>query len=296
MTVRHLKIFITVVDCGKMREAANRLYISQPSVSQAIQELENHYGIKLFERLSQKLYITEQGKKLLPYARHIVDSFENMDLMMKNTSERPRLRIGGSVSVGTFLLNHIIDEIEKEVQQIDIDVVVNNTETIEEKVKNSQLDVAIVEGMVTSKELVTVPIYEDELVIIVGKGHELFDVSRITLDELEKQILISREEGSVSRNQYEQLLIQKGCQIKRKWSCTSTEAIKQTVIRGRGLAIISNMLIGRELQEGKLRILSVEHIKVSRAINLIYHKDKFISTLMKQFIETCKALEDDIIA
>ncbi|RDY25102.1 LysR family transcriptional regulator, partial [Romboutsia weinsteinii] len=71
MTIRHLKIFITVVDCGKMRKAADKLYMSQPSVSQAISELEKHYEVKLFERLSQRLYITEDGKLLLSYARYI---------------------------------------------------------------------------------------------------------------------------------------------------------------------------------------------------------------------------------
>ena len=61
MNIRHLKIFITVADCGKMSEAAEKLFISQPSVSQAIKEIEDYYGVKLFERLSKKLYITKSG-------------------------------------------------------------------------------------------------------------------------------------------------------------------------------------------------------------------------------------------
>ena len=75
MTIRHLKIFIEVAETGKMSAAAKNCYLSQPTVSQAIRELEEHYGVLLFERLSKRLYITESGKKLLTYARQTVRSF-----------------------------------------------------------------------------------------------------------------------------------------------------------------------------------------------------------------------------
>lgn len=290
MTIRHLKIFITVVECGKMRLAAENLYISQPSVSQAIQELENYYNVKLFERLAQKLYLTESGRYLLPYARHVVDAFESMDLMMKNQGASPVLRIGGSISVGTYLLNDVMNQMEQKMDHLDFHVVVYNTSTIEEMVKNSQLDVAIVEGLVNSEELVKIPICKDELVIIVGKSHPLYKEKSVSLSRLEDQVWISREEGSLNRNQYEQLLLEQNYQMKRKWICSNTETIKQTVSYGRGLAIISQMLIQKELKEGSLRILPVDGIKVSRDIQLIYHKNKYISSLLHEFIEICQQI------
>ena len=70
MTLRHLKMFIAVADAGSITGAAKILYVAQPTVSQAILELERHYNVKLFDRLSKKLYLTEQGKRLLGYARH----------------------------------------------------------------------------------------------------------------------------------------------------------------------------------------------------------------------------------
>ena len=82
MTIRHLRIFIEVADTGKMSSAASNLYISQPTVSQAIKELEEYYGMLLFERLSKKLYITEKGKKLLSYARNVVKQFDDMEEMI----------------------------------------------------------------------------------------------------------------------------------------------------------------------------------------------------------------------
>lgn len=288
MTIRHLKIFITVSTCGKMRLAAETLYISQPAVSQAIKELESYYNVSLFERLSQRLYLTEAGKKLLFHAKYVVDSFDNLDLMMRKQGVSPLLKIGGSVSVGTYLLNDIIDTMENLFTDLQFKVVVHNTSTIEELVRTSELDIALIEGDISCEELVQIPIYEDELVIIVGKKHPLFYKERITLDALKDQVWISREEGSVTRNQYEQFLLERHYTIKHKWTCTNTEAIKQAVIRGRGIAIISKMLIENELATGNLRILPVDDVRITRPIKLVYHKDKYISEYLETFIHTCR--------
>lgn len=84
MTIRHLTIFITVADLGSMTAAAKALYISQPTVSQAITELEAHYGIKLFERFPKRIFITQNGSRLLSYARHITSLVNEMEQVIKN--------------------------------------------------------------------------------------------------------------------------------------------------------------------------------------------------------------------
>lgn len=291
MTIRHLKIFIKVAECGKMRKAAELLYISQPSVSQAIRELENYYGVKLFDRLSQKLYLTEMGNLLLSYARRTIELVENADKVMKNAGEYSSLRIGASATVGTYLINDIIDILEERIDKIDTSVVVNNTYIIEEMIRNSKLDVAIVEGMVESSDIVKVPIYSDELVIIAGKSHPFYNKLSINIEELDSQKLIEREEGSTERNQYERLLHDNNIHMKRVWNCTNIQAIKNAVIRGRGLGILSKMSVLKEVEEGELKILDVNNIKVSREINIIYHKDKYISRLIDEFINICKEVK-----
>ncbi len=291
MTIRHLKIFVTVAECGKMRKAAELLYISQPSVSQAVQELENYYGVKLFDRLSQKLYLTDMGKLLLPYARRAVEIIENTDKVMKNAGEYSTLRIGASVSVGTYLINDIIDKLEESIDKIETSVVVNNTYIVEEMIRNSKLDVAIVEGMVEGNDIIKLPLYNDELVIIAGNNHPFYDKGSINIEELNYQKLIEREEGSAERNQYERLLQDNGINMKKAWSCTNIQAIKHAVIRGRGLGIVSKMSVEKEVEDGSLRIINVNNIKVSREINIIYHKDKFISRLILDFINICKSIK-----
>ena len=287
MTTRHLQIFVAVADCGKMRAAAERLHISQPSVSQAVRELESYYNIKLFERLSQRIYITETGKKLLPYARHIIDSFETMEGFINDTSSGNVIRVGGSVSVGTRLLPPMIKSLENEVPDVDVCVIVDNTAAIEGKIQRSELDIAVVEGIVRSDELVKKDIYDDELVLVVGPEHELFNHPGIKLKELTKHALISRESGSVERNQFEQFLLEHDIKMKNKWSCSNTETIKKAVLNGEGIAILSRMVIEKEIAAGEVRVLNVENTRMKRKIKLIYHKNKYISQSMKQFIDIC---------
>ena len=270
-----------------MRAAAERLHISQPSVSQAVRELESYYNIKLFERLSQRIYITETGKKLLPYARHIIDSFETMEGFINDTSSGNVIRVGGSVSVGTRLLPPMIKSLENEVPDVDVCVIVDNTAAIEGKIQRSELDIAVVEGIVRSDELVKKDIYDDELVLVVGPEHELFNHPGIKLKELTKHALISRESGSVERNQFEQFLLEHDIKMKNKWSCSNTETIKKAVLNGEGIAILSRMVIEKEIAAGEVRVLNVENTRMKRKIKLIYHKNKYISQSMKQFIDIC---------
>ena len=185
MTIRHLKIFTTVADVGSMSLAAKELHISQPTVSQAVSELERYYGIKLFERLSQRIYLTKEGELMLSFSRHILDSFEQMEAAINNAVERSSLRIGCSVSVGTWLINDVLDESEKMMPECEISVLVANSSDIEQAVLNYEVDLGIVEGIIKSRDLILTPICEDELVVVCGKNHELAKEKKVTLDMLE---------------------------------------------------------------------------------------------------------------
>lgn len=290
MNIRHLQIFVTVADCGKMRAAAEKLHISQPSVSQAIRELEEYYDIRLFDRLSQRIYITEKGKNLLPYARHIVDSYGEMEEYAFDAAGKNIIRIGGSVSVGTVLLPDIIGQLKAALPNVDVRVVVDNTTTIEQMVLGSELDVAIVEGTIDNLELIRKDIFEDELVLVVGKSHPLFASVDITLEQLTGQALISREAGSAERNQFERYLSEHDIHMVSKWSCSNTETIKHAVEAGEGIAILSRMLVKDEVKNDTLRIVHVEGVRIKRYMKLVYHRNKYITEPMQKLLEICEKM------
>ncbi|HHY90320.1 MAG TPA: LysR family transcriptional regulator, partial [Clostridiales bacterium] len=154
MTLRHLKIFITVCDAGSMTAAAKKLYITQPSVSQAIAELEAHYHTRLFERLGRQLYITEAGKKLLSYARHILSLMEQAERELNDLSSSGTLRLGASMTIGTYLLSDMIKSFLSICPEVQILTTVDNTKVIEEMILSDQLDLALVEGPTHSADIV----------------------------------------------------------------------------------------------------------------------------------------------
>ena len=288
MTIRHLKIFTTVADTGGMSAAAKKLHVSQPTVSQAISELEKHYGVKLFERLSQKIYLTKEGELMLSFSRHILDSFEKMEEAVNRANESTSLRIGCSVSVGTFLINDILDRAEERMPECSISVTVANSSEIEHGILSNEIDLGIVEGIIKSDDLVITPVCEDELVLVCGKGHPLIKEKLVTFEMLEGQDYISRESGSVERNQLERRFEDYGLHLKRTFCSTNTEAIKNAVMHGRGIAILSKRMIERECEAGDIIILPLEGEAVTRNINLVIHKNKYMSKNIKIMQEIIK--------
>lgn len=288
MTLRHLKIFVCVAESGGMTAAAQKLYVSQPTISQAIAELEKYYGVRLFERLSQKLYITEEGQKMLGYARHIIDTFNHMENVMREAGENPQLNIGCSVSVGTSLVNRLLDLAEEKLKKCCVNVTVDNTSRIEKMLLSNEIDIGIVEGIVTNPDLVITPVCQDTLVLVCGNNHYLAGRKVLSFSDLEGENFISREKGSSDRNQLERMLEEKKIMLNRCWHCSNTEAIKNAVMHGRGIAALSSMIVEKECADGSLVTLDVQGLPVNRMINLIYHKNKYISPSIKAMLDVCK--------
>lgn len=291
MTIRHLTIFIAVADTGKMSAAAKQLYIAQPTVSQTIAEIESYYGIRLFERLSKKLYITPAGEQLLSYARHIVSLFEEMERGLRYTSQYPALRVGATITVGSCVLADIVNRFEEACPGVRVEVFVDNSSTIEEQILKSELDLALVEGKVKNPDLVVRPVIKDELVLICGQGHPFTQKEAVTAAELEGQPFILREPGSGTRELLEDWLEKLGIGIDRKWVCHSSNAIISAVEGGQGLSVISRRLVEEAAAAKKIHMAAVSDMDLSRDFSVVYHKNKFLSPPFTGFMEACKEEE-----
>lgn len=275
-----------------MSQAADKLYITQPTVSKAIAEMETAYGIKLFERLSQRLYITQDGERLLPYARHIVNSFEQMEQVIMQGKGMERIRIGCSVSVGTSMINDVLD-LSPELAKCDVNVMVNNTSEIENMILKNEVDIAIVEGIANHPDLIHTKVCKDQLLLVCNRNHALAQKETVRLEDLVHERLISREHGSVERNQFVQFARERGIVLQSSWCCTNTEAIKNAVLAGRGIAILSSVMIRKELKSGELIALPVVEMPIERNVDLIYHKQKFITPAMRYLMDACDKYDCD---
>lgn len=288
MTIRHLKIFIAVVDLGKMSIAAKELHISQPTISQAVSEIENYYNVLLFERLNRTLYITEAGKNLLNYARHIVYLFDEMEIDLQNSSKNTILNVGATITVGTCIFNKAISEFEKLNPNIKVNIVVDNTSAIEDMILKSQIDLGVVEGEIKSTSIVVTPIIDDELVLVCSNNDKMFEDKTIDIKELNGMPFILREHGSGTRELFEKQLEKSNVKIYEKWICNNSEAIKNAVMEGQGLSVISKRLIQNELNKKELYIIKINNVLLDRKFKLAYHKNKYLSEQINYFIDFLK--------
>lgn len=277
MTIRHLRIFIEVAKAGKMSIAAQRLYISQPTVSQAIRELEEHYGRKLFDRLSKKLYITPFGKELFIYATQVVEQFDNLEKKMNDNLHIENLRIGASVTVGTCLLSKIIKEFHDIAPRVNTYAYVNNTSMVEKKLLNSELDIAIVEGDIHSQDLVTIPVIDDYLVLLCNNTHPILAKEKITLYNLENQRFAMREDGSGTREFFEQILHKYKIHIQLVCEASSTDTIRRSILDDDCLSLLSIHTFEEDIINGKIHIINTDLNPLKRSFKLVYHKDKIMT-------------------
>lgn len=277
MTIRHLRIFIEVARTGKMSLAAQRLFISQPTVSQAIRELEDHYGQKLFERLSKKLYITSFGKELFSYATQVVEQFDNLEKTMNDNLHIENLRIGASVTVGTCLLSKIIKEFHSVAPKVNTYAYVNNTTMVEKKLLESDLDIAIVEGEIHSQDLVTTPVIDDYLVLLCNNNHPLSKKDKITLYDLENQRFAMREDGSGTREFFEQILHKYKIHIQLVYEASSTDTIRRAILDDDCLSLLSIHTFEEDIICGKIHIIKTDLNTLKRSFKLVHHKDKIMT-------------------
>lgn len=289
MTLRHFQIFVAVCDQMNMTLAATHLYMSQSAVSQAIAELERHYELRLFERLSKKLYLTQGGQSLLGYARHILRLQLDAEEAMRHLSKGSKVRIGASVTIAATLLPALVCRIAKAQPQLPLDMVEENTAELEKWILHDQLDLAFVEGDIHASDLLCYPFAEDTLLLVCGPTHPLAGQAEVSTTQLMQENFILRELGSGTRQTFEDGMRRLALSWHSSWTCNNTESIKAALVAGLGISALSARSVAPELQNGTLSALHVPNLQFKRQFKLVYHKNKYITPAMQTVIGACFA-------
>lgn len=289
-TLRQLETFVVVAEYRKMSEAAKHLYVSQPTVSQIISDLEKEYETVLFERHAKELKITPAGKMLLENAKQIIAIHEALEQNMKNINARRPLRIGATMTVGSNIMGKIIQSLTEMYPDIDAYVTVHNTDHIEEMLLLNELDIALVEGIIVHEEILTAPAFDDNLCIICGKEHPFAGKALIMPEELHNQSFILRESGSGTRAIFEQLMCTHHVPYKVKWESNSTSAITDAVSRNLGLGFVSTRNIAKN---DSILICPIQQVNLKRFFYLCHHKYHPITSQMQDFMNYINSLPTD---
>ena len=292
-TLRQLEAFIATAEFKKMSEAAKHLYISQPTISQIISELEKEYGTKLFERQAKELRITPAGSLLLKSAREIMAIEQNLKQNMKTMNRIRPLRVGATVTVGANIIGKIIAQITEEYPDIDVFVNVSNTHQIEHMLLNNELDIAIAEGIMTHNELNAKPVFVDKLCIICGKDHPFAGRPYLHVSDLHNQNFILRERGSGTRAIFEAAMDAHHVPYEIKWESSSTPAILDAVSRNLGLGFVSERCATVKADAGLLFQCPVPEIDSERFFYLCYNSTHPMTSQMKDFSDYICSLPKD---
>ncbi len=289
MTLRHMIIFRTVCESGyNSTRAAETLHMTQPAVSLAIKELEDYYGVRLFDRIGRRLKITDTGEHFLQYAIHISDLFEDMETGLRDWDSKGILRIGASITIGSQFLPGYIKTFSEENPGIDVRVKIEQSDHLEARILSNDLDFALIEGIPRSKKLISESYMEDHLSIFCSAQKGWKQGQIISREEFEQQRFLLREPGSGTRDVFDRVTGQAGIHIVPVWEAMSTSALINGVITGLGIAVLPHRMIESALERGLIVTVGVEGLDFRRKFYIIHHKDKFLMPSARKFIELCR--------
>ena len=276
MTLRYLRIFEAVCRHMSITRVAQELYLSQPSVSLAIGELEKKYEVRLFDRIGKKLYLTPAGEELLGYARPLLSQIDDMEQHLRSGARKSILRVGVSMTVGSCLLPACAEQFAGDYPDIRVEALVERTSLIEQKVLENELDIGFVEGLPKAPQLIISPFAEDELAVVCAPDSALLRRGAIRCADLASIPLLLREKGSGTRAVVDNLTDMQGVTLKPLWESMSTLALISGAKRGLGAAILPLRIVQKDLDRGELAILPVEDVQWKRQFFRIQHRNKIL--------------------
>jgi len=268
LNLHHLRVFARVAQEGGFTRAAQALHLSQPAVSKSVRELERQIGLPLLDRNGRSTRLTAAGEALHARARELfaVEQSAEAELRALRGLDGGELRVGASTTVATYLLFPYLARFREANPRVALRVASANTRSIARALLERRLDVALVEGPVRHSRLDVVPWRADELVVIMPPAHRLARKRSIQLRELASEPLIEREPGSGTRKVAERALAAHGVTPTVTLQLGSTEAIKQAVAAGLGLAFVSRFAVEDQVALGRIAAVRVREAALGRTL------------------------------
>lgn len=278
---------MTVVDQGSFSAAAKTLYVSQPAISKSIQEFERQLGVPLIDRSQRKISLTEPGMILYEYAQQLfaVERAAIHSLAELNGLEQGHLAIGASHTTGTYLLPPILHRFHESYPHVALSLRIKNTRDIIEELRTVPLDVAFVEGPIENGDLRVTPWIVDHLVVIAPAHHVLCHRERITIEDILQFPYIQREPGSGTREIVEQAFAVRGLSPTIAIELGGNQVVKQAVIAGLGLSIVSQATVELERKAGAVCVLEAENFQLQRTLSQVTIKDRPVSRALAAFLD-----------
>lgn len=287
ISLRQLEVFVSIAATGTVRAAAERLHVTQPAISMALAELERQLSTTLFNRERGRLYLSLQGKELLPQAQEILERVYDLEHYAagRTGTLRGELRLGTSNTIGNYLVGDLLSPFITTHPQVSLHLSVENTRDIIQRLLDYELDVACVEGPVSHPQLQQLPWREDTLAVCAAPDHPLARQATLTVDDFRHAKWILREPGSAMRIMAERALsdLPPG-QIFLELG--QVESIKQAVMAGLGISWLPDVATVDAVAAGRLVRLNAPFLELTRRVSLILHQSRYPSAILRAFMDS----------
>lgn len=290
MNLQYLKAFYVTVQLNSISKAAKQLHLTQPGLSMQIQTLERDLEVTLLIRSNKGVELTEEGKIVFDYANTILSMQDNIERDLKSLkSNRKELLLGSCKAVGEYALPCSIYIYKQDFKDVDINFEISNTEDVVKNLIDRTINIGIIHGYRKAENIKTDKIASDRLLLVTSLPL-VKDV--ITLDEFKKLPLISRENGSGTYQTIKEALMLHNIKIEDLniiYELNSTEAIKTSVLSGKGISFIPELSIKRNIKDGDLKEIKVEGLDIFNNYFVAYREDYSLNIYEKEFIKFIKS-------
>lgn len=284
VTFRQLRVFEAVARHLSYSRAAEELHLTQPAVSMQIKQLEESAGLPLFEQLGKKVFLTEAGHEMFHYARAIAQQLAEAEAVLTELKGVKRGKLDISVvSTANYFAPQLLAVFCRRFENVTLALNVTNRETVLAQLADNQMDMAIMGQPPQDADIEAEPFMANPLVVIASPAHPLAAERSIAPRRLADETFIVREPGSGTRGAMERFFAEQRMTLHTGMEMSTTEAIKQAVQAGMGLALVSRHTIALELETGRLAELDVAGFPLVRAWYVAHRKGKRLSAVAQAF-------------
>ena len=296
LSLRQLKLFEAVARHLSFTRAAEELHLTQPAVSIQVKQLEGSVGLPLFEQIGKRIFLTEAGRELFDASQDIFGRIKTLEMVLADMKGLVKGRLDISVvTAAKYFSPHLLGAFLRLYPDVDVRLQVTNREQLLRRLSKNQDDLVIMGQVPDDIDVSAQPFLDNPLVIIAPPSHRLAQARGITLEQLTSEAFVVREPGSGTRKAMETLFGKLGTPLKVTMELGSTEAIKQAVIAGLGLSLVSRHNITLELATHSVCILDVVDFPIERQWFAVYPRGKKLSLVASTFLEFILQQSADIM-
>ncbi len=285
-TLRQMEVFEAIARLGSFTRAADELCLTQPTVSMQIKKLADAVGLPLFEQIGKKIYLTDTGRELQQTCHGIFEHLAHFEMV---TADMKGLKTGklrlAVVTTAKYFAPRLLGMFCQQYPGVEVSLKVSNREHVLERLASNQDDLYILGQPPEEAGAVAEAFLENPLVMLASSQHVLAHDKQISLKRIAEEPFLLREPGSGTRIATERVFAEQGLKLKMRMELGSNEAIKQAVVGGLGISVLSSQTLALDASSGQFVILDVQGFPIQRHWYFAYPAGKQLSIVARTFAD-----------